>query len=78
MAKKEVELGPKLKRYWEFEEPKILRTKSNEFRLFKECKKLQIFRIVEKAPRGIGKGVTIDLTELKDPEKLLWALGFEE
>lgn len=77
MVKKEIELGPELKRYWEFEDPKIVRTEANEFRWFKECQKLQVYPIVERAPRGIGRGVTIDLSKIKDATNLIKALGFE-
>lgn len=77
MTEAKVELGPELKRYWEFEKPQVVRTESNEFRWFKECKKLQIYAVVPSAPRGIGKGVTIDLTKVKNEEELAKALGFE-
>lgn len=51
----------KSKRYWELEEPKTVEVGKNVFKIFREAGKIQCYTKVEKAPRGLSKGVTIDL-----------------
>lgn len=55
--------------YWNSEKPVTFRTEKNEFRVYEEACKIQVFPIVPNAPRGIGRGATIDLEEM-DLEEL--------
>ena len=57
-------------KYWEEEDAVISQTDTNEFRLYEEAGKLQVFKRVEKSPTGVGKGVTIDTSEMTEAESV--------
>ena len=57
-------------KYWETEDAVISQTDANEFRLYEEAGKLQVFKKVEKSPTGVGKGVTIDTAEMTEEEAI--------
>ena len=48
-------------KYWETETPVIMSTSTNEIRVYPENGKIQVYPKVDNAPRGIGRGATIDL-----------------
>jgi hypothetical protein len=51
-------------KYWETEQPRVLSTEKNEIRFYPENGKIQVFPKVSNAPRGVGKGATIDLDSM--------------
>lgn len=57
-------------RYWEREQPQVLRTKKNELRFFPEHGKIQVYPRIEGTPHGVGRGVTINLED-EEPEVLM-------
>lgn len=56
------------KGYWELEAPAVTRLGNNEFRYYKNARKLQVFPVVLNSAYGIGKGATIDLAAMSEKE----------
>jgi len=57
-----------LPRYWEKEEPLIFETDHIRMAIFSEARKVQLYRRIESAPRGVGRAVTLDFESMSEDE----------
>jgi len=55
-------------KYWELEKPLIQSNQHNDIRFYQKHGQVQVYPVVPSAPRGIGRGATIDLNGMTDNE----------
>lgn len=55
--------------YWKVEQPEVIEFGTTLVRVYPKAQKIQLFRKIEDAPRGLSKGVTLDMDELTDSDK---------
>jgi hypothetical protein len=56
------------KKYWEVEKPQVMKTGKNEFRLFADNGKLQVYPRIQTTATGVGRGTTVDLSTMSVEE----------
>lgn len=63
-------------KYWENEDPKVVRVAGMELRYFAQAGKLQIYQTKEGAAHGVTKGVVVNLADqgISDLARLLVAI----
>lgn len=56
-------------KYWEDEEPTRFDFGKNVFQVYAKAGKIQVYKSVPSAPRGVSKGVTIEVDQMDEVEK---------
>ena len=65
-------------KYWETETPIEVASEKSVVKFYPENGKVQFFPVVKSAARGIGKGVTLDLTAMTELELKTLAVNIKQ